>query len=97
MNEKLQVFRSQYEAARAAQIAFDHARHLAAKYNVTDPPLIHNFKVTPKHASRQRFFLSVLMLVSLAIGRMNFLLWSEFRGAVTISLNQWWNGPSCCS
>jgi hypothetical protein len=23
------------------------------------------------------------MLVSLAIGRMNFLLWSEFRGAVT--------------
>jgi hypothetical protein len=29
--------------------------------------------------------------------RMNFLLWSEFRGAVTISLNQWWNGPSCCS
>ena len=45
MNEKLQVFRSQYEAARAAQIAFDHAQHLAAKHNVTDPPLIHNFKV----------------------------------------------------
>jgi hypothetical protein len=33
----------------------------------------------------------------LAIGRMNFLLWSEFCGAVTISLNQWWNGPSFCS
>jgi hypothetical protein len=38
--------------------------------------------------------LSVLMWVPLAIWRMNFLLWSEFRGAAPISLNQWWNGPS---
>ncbi len=33
------------EAARAAQIAFDHTRELAIQYQITDPPLIHNTKV----------------------------------------------------
>jgi len=46
------------------------------------------------HTPGANGFLSVLMWVPLAIWRMNFLLWSEFRGAAPISLNQWWNGPS---
>lgn len=33
------------EAARASQIAFDYTRQLAAQYEITDPPLIHNTKV----------------------------------------------------
>lgn len=33
------------EAARAAQIAYDHTRELAARYQITDPPLVHNSKV----------------------------------------------------
>ena len=33
------------EAARAAQIAFDYTRELAIRYQITDPPLIHNTKV----------------------------------------------------
>jgi hypothetical protein len=33
------------EAMRAANAALDHARQLAAEYQVEDPPLIHNVKV----------------------------------------------------
>ena len=33
------------EADRAAQIAFDYTRQLAIRYQITDPPLIHNTKV----------------------------------------------------
>lgn len=33
------------EAARAAQIAFAYSRQLAADYEITDPPLVHNIKV----------------------------------------------------
>ena len=33
------------EAARAAQIAFEHTRTLAIRYEIVDPPLIHNTKV----------------------------------------------------
>lgn len=33
------------EATRAAEIAFTHTKVLAAEYEITDPPLIHNMKV----------------------------------------------------
>lgn len=33
------------EASRAARIAFDHTRVLAERYQITDPPLVHNTKV----------------------------------------------------
>jgi len=33
------------EAARAAQIAFDYTSELAMRYEITDPPLVHNTKV----------------------------------------------------
>ncbi len=33
------------EAARAAQIAFDHTRELAIQYQITDHPIVHNSKV----------------------------------------------------
>ena len=33
------------EAVRAAEIAFRHTRELAIRYEITDPPLIHNTKV----------------------------------------------------
>ncbi len=33
------------EAARAAQIAYAYTDQLAAEYQITDPPLIHNMKV----------------------------------------------------
>ena len=33
------------EAARAAELAFAHTRTLAAEYQITDPPLVHNTKV----------------------------------------------------
>ncbi len=33
------------EAARAARISFEYAHQLAIEYGVTDPPLIHNYKV----------------------------------------------------
>lgn len=33
------------EAARAADIAFQHTRELAIQYQITDPPLVHNTKV----------------------------------------------------
>lgn len=33
------------EAARAAEIAYTHTKVLAAQYQITDPPLIHNMKV----------------------------------------------------
>lgn len=33
------------EASRAATIAFDYTRTLAIRYEITDPPLVHNTKV----------------------------------------------------
>lgn len=33
------------EAARAAEIAYTHTKVLAAQYEITDPPLVHNMKV----------------------------------------------------
>ena len=33
------------EAARAARISYSHTAELARAYQITDPPLIHNFKV----------------------------------------------------
>lgn len=33
------------EAARAAEIAFAYTRELAIRYQITDPPLVHNTKV----------------------------------------------------
>lgn len=33
------------EAARAARIAYTHTAELARRYEITDPPLIHNMKV----------------------------------------------------
>jgi hypothetical protein len=33
------------EAARAAQIAFEYTRTLAIRYEIVDPPLVHNTKV----------------------------------------------------
>lgn len=33
------------EAARAAEIAYTYTKQLAAEYQITDPPLIHNTKV----------------------------------------------------
>jgi hypothetical protein len=33
------------EAARAASIAYSYTRQLAAEYEITDPPLVHNMKV----------------------------------------------------
>lgn len=33
------------EAARAAQISYDHTYQLALEYQITDPPLVHNTKV----------------------------------------------------
>lgn len=36
---------TQDEANRAARIAYEYPRQLAVQYGITDPPLIHNFKV----------------------------------------------------
>ncbi|MCP5087053.1 MAG: hypothetical protein GY952_09665 [Rhodobacteraceae bacterium] len=33
------------EAARAARLAYEYAHQLAIEYKITDPPLVHNYKV----------------------------------------------------
>jgi len=40
------------EAERAARIAFDYSSQLAQEYEITDPPLVHNYKVN--NGFRQR-------------------------------------------
>lgn len=40
------------EAERAARIAFDYSTQLAQEYEITDPPLVHNYKVNNGYRER---------------------------------------------